>query len=65
MERYFISDNGEKNYVVRQAAVGNWCVDVQQYAQEEATYCGFESEEDAVSFIRKDNNGSMPEEVEE
>lgn len=52
-----------KNYTVRQAAAGNWCVDVQQYGQEEETYCCFCSEEEALAFICEDN-GEIPEEVE-
>jgi hypothetical protein len=40
-------------------------VDLSEYGKEENTYCCFRSEADALEFICKDNNGNMPEEVDE
>ena len=45
----FLTGNG-LNFVIRQAAAGNWCVDVSKYGEPEQTYNGFDSIGEAVLF---------------
>lgn len=45
----FLTGNG-LNFVIRQAAAGNWCVDVSKYGEEEKTYNGFDTIGEAVLF---------------
>lgn len=45
----FLTGNG-LNFVIRQAAAGNWCVDVSKYGEEEQTYNSFSSIGEAVLF---------------
>lgn len=45
----FLTGNG-LNFVIRQAAAGNWCVDVSKYGEEEHTYNCFDSIGEAVLF---------------
>lgn len=45
----FLTGNGI-DFTIRQAAAGNWCVDVSKYGEEEQTYNGFDSIGKAVLF---------------
>ena len=45
----FLTGNG-LNFVIRQAAAGNWCVDVSKYGEPEQTYNCFDSIGEAVLF---------------
>ena len=45
----FLTGNGI-DFTIRQAAAGNWCVDVSKYGEEEQTYNGFDSVGEAVFF---------------
>lgn len=50
-------DKGE--YTIRQAAAGNWCVDVDVYGKETATYISFDTAEEAYSFAKIEDGGQL------
>lgn len=59
MEKYYKGNNGYE-YVIRQAAAGNWCVDIQPYAGEEQTYICFKTEGEAYNFVLGWEHGENP-----
>lgn len=62
MEKYFSSNAGTGyEYVIRQAAAGNWCVDCEPYAGDTETYACFQTEDEAYSFILGWEHGVCPE----
>lgn len=51
---------GSTEYTIRQAAAGNWCVDVSKYGEEEQTYNCFDSIGEAVLFAIKEGAEIKP-----
>lgn len=56
----FLTGNG-LNFVIRQAAAGNWCVDVSKYGEPEQTYNSFDTIGEAVLFTIKEGAEITPE----
>lgn len=51
---------GSTEYTIRQAAAGDWCVDVSKYGEEERTYNCFDSIGEAVLFAIKEGAEIKP-----
>lgn len=64
-KKYYSNQVTENEYTIRQAAAGNWCVDVQPYAGETSTYLCFSTESEAYAFILGWEHGINPVEFEE
>lgn len=56
----FLTGNG-LNFDIRQAAAGNWCVDVRKYGEPEQTYNSFDTIGEAVLFTIKEGAEITPE----
>lgn len=59
--KYYESNNNTGyEYTIRQAAAGNWCVDVDMAFNETETYVCFDTEKEAYSFILGMEHGVNP-----
>lgn len=56
----FLTGNGVE-FTIRQAAAGNWCVDVTKYGEEEKTYNCFDTIGEAVLFTINEGAEITPE----
>lgn len=55
----FLTGDGVE-FTIRQAAAGNWCVDVRKYGEEEQTYNSFDTIGEAVLFAIKEGAEIKP-----
>ena len=58
-----VLSGNKAEYTIRQAAAGNWCVDVDVYGKETATYRSVDTLEEAYNFARTEDGGGELETV--
>lgn len=49
----------DNEYTIRQAAAGNWCVDVSPFSGEVRTYNCFEEADEAFAFCEEEEGGKL------